>query len=66
MSGEGIVHISSLDYVYTEATPLPIAKEIELGPTEVAIGQNIASLIQDGDCLQMGIGTPTRHSAKVF
>ncbi len=32
--------------------PVPV-----VGPVEQAIGDNIGNLIQDGDCLQLGIGT---------
>lgn len=54
--GDSFIHISDLDYIVEDDSPL-----IELAPpkiTEVerAIGGNCASLIHDGDTLQLGIG----------
>ena len=54
--GDSFIHVSQLDYIVEKDEPL-----IELHPavqTEVekAIGRNVASLIKDGDCLQLGIG----------
>lgn len=54
--GDSFIHISDLDYIVEDDSPL-----IELAPpkiTEVerAIGENCASLIHDGDTLQLGIG----------
>jgi len=54
--GDGVVHISSLDHIYYEPVPIPLAKVPVLSDVEVQIGRNVANLIQDGDCLQMGIG----------
>ena len=36
--------------------PLPESKPAKIGPVEEAIGKNCASLINDGDTLQLGIG----------
>jgi acyl-CoA hydrolase len=54
--GDGFIHISELDFAIEEDAPiyghdLPIASEIEN-----KIGANIASLVEDGATLQMGIG----------
>ncbi len=54
--GDSFVHISQMDYIVEHESPL-----IELAPpvitdVERAIGEHCASLIQDGDCLQLGIG----------
>ncbi len=54
--GENFIHISELDVIVPADADL-----IELAPpriTEVQkkIGENVASLIRDGDCLQLGIG----------
>jgi len=54
--GDGFIHISELDFAIEENAPiyghdLPIASEIEN-----KIGANIASLVEDGATLQMGIG----------
>ncbi|HAA90175.1 MAG: Acetyl-CoA hydrolase/transferase [Thermoanaerobacterales bacterium 50_218] len=54
--GDSVVHVTDIDYFVPVEVPL-----IELAPpkiTEVerAIGNHVASLIRDGDCLQLGIG----------
>ena len=54
--GDNFIHISELDYIVEADTPL-----IELQPPKISavhemIGENIAHLIKDGDCLQLGIG----------
>lgn len=36
--------------------PLPEVKSVEISEVEMKIGKNCASLIKDGDCLQLGIG----------
>ena len=54
--GDSFIHVNMLDYIVEEDTPV-----IELNPpnitdVEEAIGKNCASLIEDGDTLQLGIG----------
>lgn len=54
--GDGIIHISSIDaYVWTD---VPIHEVAPTEPTdfETKIGEHVASLIEDGATLQMGIG----------
>lgn len=54
--GDGIIHINNIDYGVQIDTPIYAAV---LGtPTEVEaiIGKNVASLVEDGATLQMGIG----------
>jgi 4-hydroxybutyrate CoA-transferase len=55
--GDSFVHVSEIDFFVEHSAPI-----IELGrPTltevEKAIGRNCASLIRDGDTLQLGIGS---------
>ena len=54
--GDTAIHISDVDLIVEEASPLPILSKSE--PTEVdkAIGAYVASLVNDGDCIQLGIG----------
>lgn len=54
--GDGLIHISNFDSFVEEAVPLP-NKQVP-APTEVEekIGKFVASLIEDGATLQMGIG----------
>ena len=51
-----LVHISSFDYLVEDDTPLVTKVFAEPTPTEVLIGKNCAALVEDGDCIQMGIG----------
>jgi len=51
-----LVHISKFDYLVSDDTPLVTAGFVEPTETEKLIGKNCAALVEDGDCLQMGIG----------
>ena len=51
------IHVSELDYIVECDQPLIELSPPVIGEVEAAIGQNIASLINDGDCLQLGIGS---------
>jgi acyl-CoA hydrolase len=51
-----LIHISSFDYLVEDDTPLVTKVFAEPTPTEVLIGKNCAALVEDGDCIQMGIG----------
>ncbi len=54
--GDAFIHITKIDFVVPVDYPLP---EIHMGePTELSkrIGKHVASLIEDGSTLQMGIG----------
>ncbi|MBX3149681.1 acetyl-CoA hydrolase/transferase family protein [Candidatus Obscuribacterales bacterium] len=54
--GRSFVHVSRLDYIVETDRPIP--EHISKPPDEVslAIGKNVASLVDDGATLQMGIG----------
>lgn len=54
--GDGVVHISDFDTVIEKDSPIIIKDSEELSPEAIAIGKNVASLIDNGSCLQMGIG----------
>jgi len=54
--GDSFVHISQMDYIVEYDQPLLTLQPPEIGDVERAIGENCAKLIQDGDCLQLGIG----------
>ena len=51
-----LVSLDEFDYLVQDDTPLVTAAFAEPTPTEVLIGKNCAALVDDGDCLQMGIG----------
>lgn len=51
-----LVSIDAFDYLVEDDTPLVTANFAEPTPTEMIIGKNCAALVEDGDCIQMGIG----------
>ena len=54
--GDSFIHVSRLDYIVEEDTPLIELKPPAISDIEQAIGKNCASIIEDGDTLQLGIG----------
>ena len=54
--GDNFIHISKLDYIVPEDTDLIELQPPKIGEVQKKIGENIASLVKDGDCLQLGIG----------
>lgn len=50
------IHVSKLDYIVPCADPIPEIPRPTITDVEREIGRNCASLIQDGDTLQLGIG----------
>ena len=51
-----LIPLESFDYLVQDDAPLVTANFAEPTPTEMLIGKNCAALVEDGDCLQMGIG----------
>lgn len=51
-----LVPLDSFDYLVQDDTPLVAIGFAEPTPTEVLIGKNCAELVEDGSCIQMGIG----------
>lgn len=54
--GNSIKHVRDFTYFVEIDEPLPEVKTVDITETEMKIGINCASLIKDGDCLQLGIG----------
>ncbi len=54
--GDGILHVSHIDALVAADEPIPEPTPHRPGPTEEAIGRHVAALVDDGACLQMGIG----------
>ncbi|MDR1835983.1 MAG: 4-hydroxybutyrate CoA-transferase [Fusobacteriaceae bacterium] len=54
--GDNFVHVSELDVIVEHDEPIPAVPGAKIGAVEEAIGKHCASLIQDGDTLQLGIG----------
>ena len=55
--GDGIIHISEIDYLVEVDVPIYCHHMGEISPLEDKIGNFIASLIEDESTLQMGIGS---------
>lgn len=54
--GDALIPMSMIDIFVEDDTPLEPAHFSEPNEIETAIGKNCAALIEDGACLQMGIG----------
>lgn len=54
--GDAIIKLSDIDIFCEDNTPLIEAHPATLTEQDIAIGKNVASLIEDGATLQMGIG----------
>lgn len=54
--GDTEIHISQVDMVVEAATPLPLLPKSVPSEIETTIGAYVASLVEDGDCIQLGIG----------
>lgn len=54
--GESLIHTSKFDALVEMDEPLPTHEPTAPSAIELEIGKNVASLIEDGSCLQMGIG----------
>ncbi|MBU9612948.1 acetyl-CoA hydrolase [Burkholderia multivorans] len=54
--GGPFLRAADIDLLVTSDTPFPDTAETTPGPVEQAIGQHVASLVEDGATLQTGIG----------
>ncbi len=54
--GDAMVHTSEIDYFVEHDAPLITHQNPQVTETERAIGRHVAELVEDGACLQMGIG----------
>jgi len=54
--GDSFIHISDIDYIVEVDVPIAELKSAELTDVEKNIGRHVAELIDDGSCLQLGIG----------
>jgi acyl-CoA hydrolase len=66
MFGDGLIHISEIDYMVEVDTPIYEGHSSTITPEEEKIGGYVASLIEDESTLQMGIGSiPNAALAKL-
>ena len=54
--GNSFIHVSEIDYLVEAERQIPELAPVEITEVEKQIGAYCASLIQDGDTLQLGIG----------
>lgn len=54
--GDSFIHVRDIDYIVESEQDIIELPPPRIGPVEEAIGRNIAGLIEDGSCLQLGIG----------
>ena len=54
--GDSFIHISDIDFLVEHDEPLVELPKPHIGEVESKIGEYVASLVNDGDCLQLGIG----------
>lgn len=52
-----LIPLSAFDYLVRDDRPLDTAGFVEPSPVEMEIGRHCAELVEDGACLQMGIGS---------
>lgn len=56
VGGDNLIHVSRLHHIIPVDYPLYTIAPPRIGDTERAIGEHCASLVHDGDTLQLGIG----------
>lgn len=54
--GDGFINVRNIHTAFELEEPLLQTPERQTGPAEDRIGEHVASLVEDGACLQMGIG----------
>jgi len=54
--GDAFIHVSRIDRIVESDRPIMELPPPAIGPVEEAIGRHIAGLVDDGACLQLGIG----------
>ncbi len=54
--GDAMISIKDIDIFVEKDIPLHVHNNAPISAVEQAIGKNVAGLIEDGACLQMGIG----------
>lgn len=63
VNGETEIHISEADYIVEVNTKVPILPKGNLEEIDKIIGQYISTLVNDGDTIQLGIGSIPDASA---
>lgn len=64
--GDNEIHISQVDHFFELKRPIPQIDKSPVTETERKIGEYVASLVQDGDTIQLGIGAIPDAVAEAF
>ena len=65
--GDVQLHVDEVDYLIEVDYPMPEIPDAEPNEKDLAIGKMIAELINDGDCIQLGIGgIPNAVAASLY
>lgn len=56
VNGDTEIHVTDVDKIVEVNTPIPTIPLSDITKEDEMIGRNIASLVQDGDTIQLGIG----------
>ena len=54
--GDSVIALKAIDIAFEQAHELNYLPPLQTDPVQQQIGEQVASLIDDGDCLQLGIG----------
>jgi len=54
--GDVEIHIRDVDYLVETDYPVPVLPDIPPNELDITIGNYVAEFINDGDCIQLGIG----------
>jgi len=54
--GDSFIHVGEIDFIVESEQQIIELAPPRIGPVEEAIGKHIAGLVEDGSCLQLGIG----------
>lgn len=64
--GDNEIHISQVDHLYEFKRPIPQIEKPPITDVERKIGQHVATLVNDGDTIQLGIGAIPDAVAEAF
>ena len=64
--GDNFIHINEISGLCEDDSSMPVLPTAEITAEEKVIGENIAMLIEDGSCLQLGIGGIPNAAARAF
>ena len=57
IEGDNFINVKDIDYIVESDRPLYELPNPKIGEVEMAIGKNVAALVNDGATLQLGIGS---------